>query len=238
MNRSVLLIGALAMAAACPLAASTLTFSDRPTWLSQVTNLTNLSGGPEAAGGLTSYNNSAGLISTDLQIVGYNITTGTVFDLQTVTANASQTWYQWGSGSIIRTGVKENNNTIFARITFTNPVSAFGFNVGAGGNSGAPASVTISPAGLSPVTISTNQQPSFAFFGVTSNTQTFTFADIFINDTGRYLILDDVSTGTLNSGTPPPVTETAEPGTLLQVAMGAALVATARRRRQGAQQAV
>lgn len=232
MNRYKLTTGVLALAMASQASALTLTFNDRGNWTSQVTSLVNFDGGTQSAGGFTAYNTSAGLALTDLQIVGFNITTGTSYELQKVNASAAQTWYQWGSGTILRTGDRTASNTIFARLTFTNPVSAFGFNYGssAGGNS----SITVAAGGLAPANVTSAAGQNFAFWGVISNAQTFTTADIIINDAGRYLVLDDIARGNANlsSPSPPPPgpEEVAEPGTILQLAMGGLLLAFARRR--------
>lgn len=234
MKRSILLCELLALAAGVPAAAATLTYSDRGTWASQVTGMTNFDSGTQTAGTVTTFNNAAGLAIADLQIVGYNVTTGTSYDLARVNANASQTWYQWGSGAILRTGDKTASNTVYARINFPTAVSAFGFNFGAGGSGGAPGSVTIQADGMSAVTVNTLQQPTFAFWGVTSDTRTFSFANVFINDTNRYLILDDIAKGSFAGEPPPPPpppTEVMEPGTLMQLLMGTGLLAFSRRKR-------
>jgi hypothetical protein len=227
MHRNAITIGLLALGAASQLSALTLTFTDRGTWASQVTSLTNFDGGTQAVGTSSGFYTSAGLALTDLQIVGYNVNGGTSYDLQRANANGVQPWYNWNSGAIIRSGDKIASNTVFARITFTNPVSAFGFNFGAGGTGGA-ASVTVSAGGLAPVNVSTTPQPAFAFWGVASNSQTFTFADVYINDTGRYLVLDDIAHASYSAAAAPE--DVAEPGTLLQIALGGILLAMARRK--------
>ncbi|MFN0106405.1 MAG: hypothetical protein ACKV2U_30480 [Bryobacteraceae bacterium] len=236
MKSSILTFAMLALAAAGPATALTLTFNDRGNWTSQVTGMTNFDSGTQAVNTVTTFNTSAGLTLTDLQIVGntVNPVTGTAYDLQRVNTGASPTfYYQWNSGSVLRTGDKTATNTVFARISFTNAVSAFGFSFGAGGASGAPGGVTIAAGGLAPVTVSSLQQPNLAFWGVASDSQAFTFADIYINDTNRYLVLDDIAQGGYLA--PPPPTETAEPGTLLQLAMGLGLLAMVRRKFVGSQ---
>jgi len=230
MKRSILTIGLLSLAAIGQMQAITLTYDDRAEWLAQVSNLSNFDGGTQTAGGFTNFNTSAGLITTDLQIVGFNVTTGTGYDLTRVNANGSQTWYQWGSGTILRSADKTASNTVYARITFPEAVSAFGFDFGAGGSSGVPGSVTIAPDGMTSITLNSLQQPAFAFFGVASDTQTFTFADIYINDTGRYLVLDNIAQGEYQTTPETPMSETAEPATLVQLAMGGGLLALSRGR--------
>ena len=232
MNRNILTAGLFALAAASQVSALTLTFSDRGTWTSQVTSLTNFNGGAQAVGSSTSIANG-GLFSTNLQINGYGIDLSSPMDLIRANAGPSSTYYNWGTGTIIRTQDKPAANTVFARISFTSPVSAFGFNYGAGGcqtffngcTPGAAASVTIAPGGLAPINITTVASSPLHFWGVVSDSQTFTFADIVINDTNRYIVLDDIAQGSFSAPA-----ETAEPGTLLQLAMGGILLALARRK--------
>lgn len=235
MNRSITTLGLLALAATTQLSALTLTFSDRATWLAQVSGVSNFDGGTQAVGTATPFNTSAGLYSTDLQtqIVGYNVnntTSGILYDLTRANGSAGQPWYSlWNSGTILRTGDKTDNNTVYARILFSSPVNAFGFNYGAGGMSGAAGSVSIATQGLSSLAVTT-LPGTFAFYGVASDTQTFSYVDIFIQDTNRYVVLDDIARAIYTVSTPPPTTDTPEAGTLLQLAIGTALVAFARRR--------
>lgn len=224
MNWNTLAAGLLAFLAVSPAGAATLTFTDRAYWTSQVNVLSNFDSGSQTVGTATPFNNATGLIITDLQIVGYNITSGTSYDLQRVNASAAQAYYQWNSGSILRSADKTATNSAFLRVSFLTPVNAFGLNLGAGGSSGAPASVSIIPQGLTAVPRTTIQQPTFAFFGVVSDTQNFSYVDIYINDTNRYLVIDDITTANYT-----PVAETAEPGTLVQLAAGTLLLLLGRR---------
>ena len=74
-------------------------------------------------------------------------------------------------------------------------------------------------------------RPNFQFFGVASDTLTFTTVQIFLNTTDRYLVIDDISRGDyFSTPPPPPPVETVEPGTLLQLALGSGLMAIARQR--------
>jgi len=231
MNRTFLTAGLLALAAANQASALVLTFTDRGPWTSAVTSLINFDGGAQTLGTSLTIANG-GLFSTNLQINGYGIAL-TPMDLIRANAGAGQNYYNWGSGVIIRTQDRLSDNTVFARITFPTPVSAFGFNYGVGGCQtyfigcfpGAAASVTIAPGGLAPINVTTVAANSLAFWGVLSDTQTFTFADIYINENNRYIVLDDIAQGSYAA-----VTETPEPGTFLQLGLGAILLAMARRR--------
>lgn len=241
MQRIILSLSMLALTAAAPVMAGTLTFTDRTQWATLISGLSNFDSGTQAIG-TTSNFGVGGLVFTNLQIQGVNIVSvdplNTLYSLTRVNANASQSYYNWNSGAVLRTDDKTATNTVFARLTFPTPVNAFGFNYGVGGcqtyfvgcTPGAAASITISPNGLTPVNINTSQGNTMAFWGVLSDTQTFTFADIYINDTNRYIVLDDIAQGAYS--TAPPPAETAEPGTLLQIATGTVLLALARRRLQ------
>jgi hypothetical protein len=241
MQRILISFGALALITATPAAAGTLTYSDRTQWTTLVTGLSNFDSGTQTIGTNTNFG-VGGLVFTSLQIQGVNIVSlsplNTQYSLLRVNAGASESYYNWNSGAVLRTVDKTATNTVFARLNFATPISAFGFNYGVGGcqtyfvgcTPGAAASVTISPGGMTPININTSQGNTMAFWGVVSDTQTFTFADIYINDTNRYIVLDDIAMASYS--TEPPPAETAEPGTLLQIAMGAGLLALARRRFQ------
>ena len=238
MNRKLLFFGVLGLAMASPASALTIPFDNRGNWESQVTSLVNFDGGSQTVGTSSSVVNG-GVFSTNLQINGYGVDINSPMNLIRANAGPGETYYNWGSGTIIRTQDKTPINTVFARISFSTPVSAFGFNFGVGGCQtyfngcfpGAAASVTIVPSGLSAVPIDTVEGTNFAFWGVVSDTQTFTFADIYINDVNRYIVLDNIAQGNFNAAPPPPgPEEVAEPGTILQIAMGGLLLAFARRR--------
>lgn len=232
MKRSMTSLGLVLLAALAPASAGTITYSDRTTWSSAVTGLTNFDGGSQTVGTATNFNTTSGLALADLQIIGFNITTSsTLYDLTRVNASASQPWYQWNSGTVLRSGDKTDTNTVYLRVQFTNPVSAFGFDFG--GSGGVSSSVTIAPDGLTSSTLSTNLQPNFTFFGVTSDSQTFSYVNIYINDTNRYLVLDNIAYGSVSTAVvEPPPAETPEPGTLAQLALGAGLLFFARHRFQ------
>ncbi len=241
MQRIMISLGVLALAAATPAAAGTLTYSDRLQWSAVISGLSNFDSGAQNLGTASTFG-QGGLVFTNLQVDGVNIVSidplTTIYSLTRANAGPGQSYYNWNSGAILHTPDKTATNTVFARLTFPTPVSAFGFNYGVGGcqtyfngcTPGAAASITISPGGMSPINLTTSQGNTMAFWGVVSDTQTFTFADIYINDSNRYIVLDDIAQGSYSVAPPP--AETAEPGTLLQIAMGAGLLAMARRRLQ------
>lgn len=230
MKQSLITFGLFVIAGSGMMNATTITYSDRATWTSAVTVLSNFdSGSGTTVGGYTAFNTSAGLIVTDLQIIGYN---NAGYDLTRNNASATQPWFDWGTGAILRTGDKTATNTVYARINFTTPVSAFGFDFGSPGGS---RSVTVDPDGLSSSTVNTLLKSSgFTFWGVASDTQTFSFVNIYLNTANDHLALDNISRGSYAAAEPPPA-ETAEPGTLLLFTMGASLIAFARYK-SGAQQ--
>jgi hypothetical protein len=236
MKRSLFVSGLLALAASFSLHAITLTFTDRADWSAQVTNLTNFNGGSLNPGQSQNYGTSAGLIVTDLQIVGLSgAAANPWYDLVQVNAGPAQTYYDWGSGTIIRSSDKTLTNSVSIRLNFTTPVSAFGFNYGAGG--GGDAALTIVTPGLTSTNTQALARPNFRFFGVASDTLTFSTVQIFLNTTDRYFVIDDIARGTYASTPPPPPppppVETVEPGTLLQLALGSGLMAIARQRLGG-----
>jgi hypothetical protein len=131
------------------------------------------------------------------------------------------------------------------RVTFrtgglATPVNAFGFALGLGGEGGAAGTITVTPQGLGPQTVTTfDQSTGLRFFGVSSDTQTFGFADITITTPNRYIVLDSLEQGVYTApvGPPPPPpdpTETPDPATLLCVGTGLAYLGYMRRKNYAA----
>lgn len=237
-------IGCVVLSLTMALSAATVTYTNRSAWLSNVTLLSNYSGGAAAGspgigagtpGTVDVFNSSAGLILTDLQIVGYY---GSLYEVGRVTPDSNTSvgpWYQFGSGQFLRSQDKVGSNLTYLRVNFTGPVNSYGFNYAAGGSHnggatfGGPGSITIAPQGLSSSTVTTTGIPTWNFFGVTSDTATFSYVDIIINDSGRWVALDDIARGNFSAPEPPP-SETLEPGTLVQMSLGGVLLLLARRR--------
>lgn len=234
--------GLIALSLATAVSAATTTYTDRSTWLSNVTLLSNYSGGAAVGpgGGIGAgttgvtdiITSPGGLILTDLQIEGFY---GANTEIGRVTPGPSTPWYQFGSGQFLRSQDKIGSNLTYLRVNFTGPVNSYGFNYAAGGSHnggltyGGPGSMTIAPQGLSSSTVTTTGIPTWNFYGVTSDTQTFSYVDIVINDTGRWVAIDDIARGNFSAPEPPP-SETLEPGTLLQMGLGGVLLLLARRR--------
>lgn len=224
MKRSIFALGLLTLAAAANLSAGTLEFSNRANWAAQVNILSNFSGTVTTPGGFVNYNDLTGLVLTDLQM------TITSINLQQVNASGSQTYYDWGSGAILRSGSKTDSDTGKILVTFSSPVNAFGFNFGGSGTDASH--ITITPNGYTSVDVNTLARPTWNFFGIVSDTQTFSSVEISITDPNRYVMLDDIARADYSPGPPaePPPSEIAEPGTLLQLLMGSGLLVLGRQR--------
>jgi hypothetical protein len=202
--------------------AATVVYNNESLWLSNVSNTFTYGGPAVTPGGAISYSSPTGLVIPELQVTGRM---GGIWTLDAVNAatNGSQPWYQWNSGTILRSGDKTATNTVYVTISFPTPVSAFAFQFGAGGSGGAPASVTISPTGHASLNTTTLQQPTFTFYGIVSDTQVFSSVSIYINDVNRYIVLDNISTAT--ASTPPPPSEVPEMASYLYLLTGLALTA-------------
>lgn len=209
--------------------AATTVYSDQATWLSNTASQFTYAGPTVAAGGFINYNTASGLIIPQLQITGRQDAAWVLTAVNAAT-NGSQPWYQWNSGTIFRSEDKTPTSSVYLTVNFAAPVSAFAFNYGAGGSSGAPAIVTISPQGYSSLTTNTLQQPTFGFYGIVSDSQVFSSVNIYINDTNRYLILDNISTATATEPPPPPG-EVPELASFLYLLTGLGLTAYGMRRR-------
>jgi len=245
---------AFAVFAVTPLTAGTLTYSDRPSWLTDSTSIITLDfskfgsgnsggftvGNNLVAGNQVFYNNLNGHFNNDFQVIGSN---GTGNVLRQAFASSSQGFWNWGTQAIVFSDTSTATNSISMRINFRSgglptPVSAFGVSLGLGGGTGASGNITVTPQGLGAQTVTTlNQASGLTFFGVSSDTQTFSYFDITITDpASRYIVLDNLSSGTSTITTapppPPPPTETPDPATLLCVGSGLAYLGYIRRNRQ------
>jgi hypothetical protein len=247
---------AFAVAALSPLSAATLITNDRGEWVTDVSSLVNLNfstfgsgnsggftvGNTVQPGNMAFYNNMNGYFNNSFQVVGFQNSNN--FLLQTL-ASASQPWNNWGSGAVLFSDTKNASNTVSMRVTFrtgglATPVNAFGFALGLGGEGGAAGTITVTPQGLGPQTVTTfDQSTGLRFFGVSSDTQTFGFADITITTPNRYIVLDSLEQGVYTApvGPPPPPpdpTETPDPATLLCVGTGLAYLGYMRRKNYAA----
>ncbi len=245
---------AFAVFAVTPLTAGTLTYTDRTTWLADSTSVITLDfstygpgnsgaftvGSNLVAGSQVFYNNLNGYYNSDFQITGSN---GTGPVLRQAFANSSQSYWNWATNAIVFSDTSSATNSISMRVNFRtggNPtsVSAFGLSLGLGGNGGGSGNITVTPQGLGAQTVTTfNQASGLKFFGVSSDTQTFSYFDITITDpASRYIVLDNLSSGTSTITTapppPPPPTETPDAATLLCVGTGLAYLGYLRRNRQ------
>lgn len=234
MNRISLVASSLLFFSVFPVNAASFEFNDRAQWAALVTGISTFDGGTGTpVGGADTFNTSAGLAISDLQITAQ---IGSSYELSRVNPSAAETWYHWGSapyGPVIRTGLSTASNAINARITFVTPVNAFGFDFGLGGAFGAAGAVTITPQGSTPVNTSSLNNPAWAFYGVVSDTQTFSYVDITVAGADRYLLLDNIARGVYQASTQtdPPPTETPEPGTLLQIGLGISAIGLVARKR-------
>jgi len=235
-----------AFAAMSPLSAATLITNDRSEWLTGVSGLITLnldtfatgatggtftSGNAVQPGNTAFYSNMNGYFNNNFQVVGFS--NATYFLAQTL-ANVAQTWNNWGTGAILMSQTKDTTNTVSLRVTFRSggvatPVNAFGFALGMGGNSGASGTITVTPQGMAAQTVTTfNQSSGLKFFGVTSDTQTFGYADITITEPTRWIVLDNIEQGVF---TAPPPADVPDAATLLCVGTGLACLGVLRRRR-------
>jgi hypothetical protein len=224
---------ALAVFAASPLTAGTVTYEDRPTWLAAITSLINYDFG--TGGTQQGYYTSNGFIpNSNLQIIG---AIGSGFEFYTINGTGSP-FYNWNSGRIGFSAAQTAVNSATITINFMGgPVNSFGINLGLGGSGGGAGNVTVTPQGMAAQTVTTfNQATGLKFFGVTSDTQTFNSVTLTITDVNRYIVIDDISTGSFSGsgggGGGGGSQETPEAATLICVGTGLAYLGY-RRRNQG-----
>ena len=197
-------------------------FTDRPTWMASVTGLTTYDFGVQAPGSQTNYNTSTGLVQAGLgfSIVGFN-TQGNGYNFSTVQGNAGNNpFYDWGTGAIGRSDQVIGTFMPRIRITFTGgPKTAFGIDLATAGV--ASGVIDVTPEGGSTTSVTTQLNPTWTFYGITSSTA-FNYIDIIPQTNNAYALIDSLAFG--SEGAPP--SETPEVSTLLSVATGLALLAS------------
>ena len=197
-------------------------FTDRPTWMASVTGLTTYDFGVQAPGSQINYNTSTGLVQAGLgfSIVGFN-TQGNGYSFSTVQGNAgNNAFYDWGTGAIGRSDTVFNTFKPKIRITFTGgPKTAFGIDLATAGVS--PGVIFVTPEGGSTTSVTTQLNPTWTFYGITSATA-FSYIDIIPQTHDAFALIDSLAFG--SEGAPP--SETPEVSTLLSVATGLALLAS------------
>ncbi len=195
-------------------------FTDRPTWMASVTGLTSYDFGVQTPGTQTNYNNSTGLVQAAFTIVGFN-TQGNGYNFSTVQGNAGNNpFYDWGTGAIGRSDTVFNTFKPVIRITFTGgPKTAFGIDLATAGVS--PGVIFVTPQGGSTTSVTTQLNPTWTFYGITSATA-FSYVDIIPQTHDAFALIDSLAFG--SEGAPP--SETPEVSTMLSVAAGLALLAS------------
>ena len=197
-------------------------FTDRPTWMASVTGLTTYDFGVQAPGSQTNYNTSTGLVQAGLgfSVVGFN-SQGNGYNFSTVQGNAGNNpFYDWGTGAIGKSDQVFGSSKPKIRITFTGgPKTAFGIDLATA--SVASGVIDVTPEGGSTTSVTTQLNPTWTFYGITSSTA-FNYIDIIPQTNNSYALIDSLAFG--SEGAPP--SETPEVSTLLSVATGLALLAS------------
>lgn len=228
--RNVFAALALAACAMSPLSAGTITYDDYALWSDSVTDLYSQN---FTSGQNRSYGTSTGLLYPELQIVGS--LGGTAYSLDKILPTSTTQFYDWNSGTIVRSGDKTASNNLSIRVNFRaagvpTTVNAFGLDLGIGGFNGVTGALTVTPEGMSPIAMTTENKPALAFFGITSDTGTFSYVDISLNELNRYIVLDNVGYGAYQAASTPG-SEVPDAAALLYVATGLGCILFARHRR-------
>ncbi len=228
LSLSMIQLGTAALLLLSSLPAHAGLFTDRPTWMASVTGLTTYDFGVQAPGSQTNYNTSTGLVQAGLgfTIVGTNFQ-GTGYNFSTVQGNAANNpFYDWGTGAIGKSDVVFSTFKPVIRITFTGGAkTAFGIDLATAGVS--PGVIFVTPQGGTTTSITTQLNPAWTFYGITSATA-FSYIDIIPQTHDASALIDSLAFG--SEGAPP--SETPEVSTMLSVAAGLALLASCGRKYQ------
>ncbi|MBI1896809.1 MAG: hypothetical protein HYS04_09800, partial [Acidobacteria bacterium] len=145
--------------------------------------------GPEP-GTSVNYNNSSGLLYNGIRFVG-DLGPGTYW-LAAVNAGTSQTWYNWGSGGILRDYDQDTATQKRIRVTLPADVTAFGVDLMTGGTNALPVTIRVTDIDGLVTTYGrdTYARPTHAFFGVTSD-RAISVAEFWTTTTSTYVFMDD-----------------------------------------------
>lgn len=103
MQRILISLGALALIAATPAAAGTLTYSDRIQWNTLVSGLSNFDSGTQTIGTSNNFG-VGGLVFTNLQVQGVNIVSidplNTIYSLTRANAGPAQSCTTTGTAAL------------------------------------------------------------------------------------------------------------------------------------------
>ncbi|HUS06131.1 MAG TPA: hypothetical protein VMZ52_07545 [Bryobacteraceae bacterium] len=202
---------------------TTVTFVDRATWLGASTSVTTIDFSGPAAGTAVDYSTSSGLTVSGVQFLGIFSATG--YSLSNVFANASQPWYDWGSGAILRGDDYSATYTRSIRAYLpSGGATSLGVDLMTGNTNGGTYTVRVN--GTTDYLVPTFARPTRAFFGISSDTP-ITRID-FINPVNTYSVIDNFSFG---SAAAPAAAETPEVATMLLCATGLLLISRKWKRR-------
>jgi hypothetical protein len=199
--------------------ATTVTYTALPAWQSVVTSTTIIDFNATPAGASINYVPANPLTLLGVQFAGMNPAS---YVLSLVNSNASLTWYDWGSGGLLRDDLYNAGAATSIRATLPGAgFTAVGFDLMTGNNNGA--NVTIRVNGTTDYLVPTFARPTRAFFGITSDAL-ITSVEL-RNPVDTFAMVDNFTFGTWAPAAPPPAAaDTPEGATMLLCASGLVLI--------------
>jgi hypothetical protein len=193
--------------ACAALNATPVTFADRSLWLSSVANPVTATFDGPPPGQSRTYNSAAGLVIGDLRFVGYF--SPTAYYLEVANPSATQPWYDWGSGAILRTDYYFPTYERRIKVDLLAAgTTAFGTDLMMGGVPGSPMTVRVN--GIDTYEVETFARPGRSFFGLISETP-ITTVEFIHTIADSYPMIDNFSYGTASIADP--ASAVPEPGT-------------------------
>jgi hypothetical protein len=217
------------------LALAALVLNVMPAYSTSLTTYTNLASWQAASSGvqtitfgdltpgapITFYNTAAGVTEDNVQFIGYNSTGSPYLEAIDTTYSAWSAYDNYGTGIALAQIMDRPSNASpvpYIHVVFSSPVTAFGANLFT--NSGNALNFTVSVLGQ-PFTVATNNLPTPAFWGVTSDTPIssvdFTLQGTVYNG-GSQAFIDNFAFGSAQAQAPPD--ETPEAATFLLIGSG------------------
>lgn len=211
--KSLYLSCALAALSMVPAFATTVIYTDKPTWLAASSGLTTIGFDGIATTPGSGVSSTTGLVINGVSFMAYSSATTTA---STVVNPAAGSFYDYSSGSELYWNAASTNLFIpYLKVTLPAAVTSASIDLMSFGGSNVAYTVALNDLNFLYSSAPTIGYPTRTFFGITSNTP-FTSIAFQLSANGVTPVVDNFAFGTTSSST----TETPEACTFLLIASG------------------